>query len=780
MDANEWDAGAFILNGRPTIPAEISRVLERLRTNAGAIEAILVSVSGRGLLRSVTMSTEASQLGRSMNARIRSGNDAFKQHSSSAQELLDLPDHELLSSLSELILVNDLLAGPAQPQLTLLRPKLELGKVGAIALVVLVGQQAESLDHSELLYKLQLMVNTTANVDVANDILMTTTMTKLGVRQPSIDDKIVRDDNVDELLRLVLDTTDSEAIALYERSLDGRSLTMLRSTQSGSVSPAQLMVGLGDESVVAVAVEERRPVFKSPDLVGLSTKTSGPRRLESAWVPQSGEFLHELAVPVPSAPLGRLGPPYGVLSVCRLQERGQPHFGRYDLAVLRNLAVRLGFAMYVNASARTLSATVEALGQAQASDSAAGLGEATLLSRSDDEGIPADFTVEREQLSKLVQSAAVAVDATSATLRLLLPGDGKNRRRRQLGLVRFLAFPPQRLRDTDEVLPLAALAVNSWVARTGETCYLGNVRDRALYDRYPGLGAVRRTREGTASELCCPVYAGGQLVGTLNFESPVQDAFGTRLATARLMAEVVGTTLYSARRRIVDRVLSFTSDVHSSSHEILQALDRVERAALEAENTNLDQQVGFVDALAEEARTIEHLLELDRRPEQRLDFDSGAPGRTGAEVFEYVQRERLQFRALTIEGETLTHVVIDSQKVRTVITALSEVLSGVQMYLARGAKDRAKVSSETVRIDGRHMLVSTVRYPSASTIESNFVQTLFRVPLYTGTSGLSRPHLGSYTAGALMRSIGGDVFFRAVGSKRGEIVIMIPIQGEPQ
>src|SRR5207253_2863694 len=97
--------------------------------------------------------------------------------------------------------------------------------------------------------------------------------------------------------------------------------------------------------------------------VGLSEPIVGPRPLFPTWKPLRESFgndrpnahtfdpeleIVELALPIPSAPLSRLAPNYGVVTVARVASPTRPNpFSVYDLTICRNLALRLGFIIHV-------------------------------------------------------------------------------------------------------------------------------------------------------------------------------------------------------------------------------------------------------------------------------------------------------------------------------------------------------------------------------------------------------------------------------------------------
>jgi transposase len=762
-----FDPSDYLLEGRPTTPAQLRRVLELVLEDLGADEVVLVTISGRKILRSVSFSTTNTARGRGLATTLRHG------------ATLGDPQHQLvLAELSPEAFIDVLrdqppLAAfiPSMDQITVLAPPRQRSRHSTTVRVVAFNMRSSPSEvGSSLVALLEVMVNTSANVDVAKDIALTTAVTHLGSRLPAMDEDLVRPSEIDQLLTLVLHAIDADSVALYERTPDGASLRLVRATPSDIVIPHEGMLLTDDTNVNSVAVTRRRPVFLTPDQVGLSAPAQGPKDLTSAWsLSEDVRDTNELAMPVPSAPLGRLGPTYGVLNVCRAAVNAdRAHFNRYDLAVMRNLALRVGFAIHTNrlVNAQRALAKLVSRGHSTSPGRTSTAGMFRALAGPTD-GVPSDFHAARPLLNDLVHDLADATSAATCTLRLLLPGDGRHRKKRQWSLVRFAASPEERLHDDAAVLPMGVNSVHGWVARTGTSCYIPDLGDSKFFKRYPGLGGPQNIRN-SKSEMCFPVMIDQRLVGTLNLESRVIDAFAIHLGTAESFAAAAGQLLASALSDIAETTLSFTSAVHNSAHAILQSLDGISRSV------NARPPDEFTSDMTHRIQSIEDLLSETSDPMDQFRADPQWPGADLMELIELVRRA-VKLEHLTVVAPTDSSPLVDAHLAPAIKFAFADVLAGVQRYMSRAPGDRAFLEVHRRTIGGRPYVDVVIVYPSSTPLPSSLTEQLYRVPLAAERPGEDRPHLGSYSAGAVVRNLGGDLFFRVTGTKRAEVLISLPV-----
>lgn len=758
-----------MLEGRPTTPEQIRTALEDLRVRFSAEELALFTISGRKLLRSVSFSTTNTAAGKALSTSLRHGETLSVAKSADALTELDaegfvafLRSQPALQKTMRRFRRTEVVF-PSRP-----RPR----AAATIRLLVVAGSSA-STGLTRRVDQLEMMVNTTANVDVARDIQLSASVKGLGSRMPLANADLIEAHDIDALFRLVLDAIAADSIALYERSPDVDALQLVRATPSKLVSPIEGMRTSDTANVNSVSLSQRRPVFLVPGQTGLSTLQRGPADLHSAWSAEDSVYKTELAVPVPTAPLGRLGPTYGVLTVCRASaEEPPPHFSRYDLAVMRNLSLRVGYSVFLNrliSAQREIAALTVARTPSDASPPAMRVGEFRAW-QGVSNGIPADLNAVRPSLQRLVASLAAATSASSCTLRLLLPGDGVHRKKRQWSLVRFVASPEQRINEPWPAIPIDHPSVHSWVGTVGGQCYLPDVRDGRMLKHYRGLHAPRTVRESTRSELCVPIAFSGRVIGTINLESPVVDAFAVHLGVVEQYAALAGQLIGAERARISEQILSFTSSVHNSAHEILQSLDTISLVLGSV------SQSGRAGNVATEVATIERLLESDADPLAMYRADVQYPGCEILDVFEQV-REEMNFEHLTLPTAR-SSLVIEAQRVPYVRFALTDVLASAQRHMSRAPGERARVEVFRRTFGGMSFADAVVYYETSDPVPPALVEQLYRIPLSTDTSGVNRPHLGSYSAGATMRAIGGELFFRVTGAVNVEIIACVPVLPE--
>lgn len=770
LRTDTWSPSNFVVMGQATSSEEIRSALELFRADIEAKDCLLVTFRGGKVLRSLSFATEISSVGTQLRDLIRSGHSM----NVSAEPIVNLINRrdqffEFLCQQPDWRPVLN-----TGGSITYFMPPVARGSDCTTVCVLAfdVGKVVDEFISFGALETLELMVNTTPNSDVAIDISLTTGIRKIGRDLPLVGQVLIDDSDVDKLLTITRDALNAESIAVYERSRDGTMQTLVRSTRSKYLEPVQHFEYDNQHLVNAIATSQRRPVFYAPGQVGLSARALGdaPTELHSGWSAKSASVaVTELAVPIPSSPLGRYGASYGVVNVSRIAVDGRPgYFSKYDLAVVRNLALRLGFIGFVNGSSaaqygitKLIAGTNSPL---QPTTPAIGNFPFTELIGAC-EGFPADLYLARRQLQELVEALALRTAATSCTFRLLLPGDGLHRRKPELGLCRFAAWPEGRLRDKSPVLQLDSASVHAWVARTGSPCYLPDIRQRSVLRRYSGLKAPHRLREDTRAELCLPVSVDGRLVGTINLESAVPDAFGIHLSIASVYAAAASQVISGVRAEIAETTLSFSSDIYNSAHEILQSLDRISILLDEYSDDGSSE-------LSEEVESIESILDREQSAS-----DTPFQSVNGISVFDIVQHSlsEMNLGAVTIDNVLkMSGMRVQRDNAPKIADALSDVLAGVQTHMSR-IDHQAIITAKRQTIAGRRYVEIVISYLMSSPVPASLAEHLYRVPLYQDVADAGRPHLGSYTAGAILRGIGGELYFRVTGRKRVEISVSLPL-----
>jgi hypothetical protein len=189
--APTWDPAAFILTGRPTAPAELAVALEQIRQDSQAAELLLVSATRQKILRSVCLATEATTLGTDINSWIRHGPHGFSDPEEEIERLLGRSDEEVWLHLVEIMDLAPFTGYPHAATATVFRPTRRAAATGAIPILVAFGGDLDPTPIASAHDVIDLMVNTTANVDIAGDIMITTAVTRMGHRVAERPEEVV-------------------------------------------------------------------------------------------------------------------------------------------------------------------------------------------------------------------------------------------------------------------------------------------------------------------------------------------------------------------------------------------------------------------------------------------------------------------------------------------------------------------------------------------------------------------------------------------------------------
>jgi hypothetical protein len=197
-----------------------------------------------------------------------------------------------------------------------------------------------------------------------------------------------------------------------------------------------------------------------PFLLPAAAHTGAPRPV-STWVTDSGEPApYELAVPVPG-PGGGLLQNQGVIVLSRLAtDRSEP-FGQYELALLRNVALRVALlrgSIMVNEAADLVRQSANAFAMAEPDPAVAALvtavGDSAPREHRPPTGLPADFAPLIPTLQVVLETISRLTASDSAAFRLLTFGDIGRDAYRDLVLRRVAAWPQPRLDDDHAVIRL--------------------------------------------------------------------------------------------------------------------------------------------------------------------------------------------------------------------------------------------------------------------------------------------------------------------------------------
>jgi hypothetical protein len=550
------------------------------------------------------------------------------------------------------------------------------------------------------------------------------------------------------------------AILRYDQQLAPK--LRLVSRQSRSDDPAirlkedeiDIAISTGPTLLAVSAFTTRRPLL-------YQTGSTWRGQYSSTFCDDDGDVPTEIAVPIPAVPGGGTTPNAGVLVLCR-QHADEGQYGDYDLAILRNVALRIAL---IDSAIAIDEASLGVLATAKYAASAEPAGapgralevQAYVGSPSDNpRPLPVDLERALPGAAAVVEFAARVTGSHSATLRLLtLPPQ----RRSRYVLSRVLAWPLDRLNDEDQDIDVNADdSVNAYVARTGHVVYLPNIRDRASFTPYRGLDATRALQNRSSrSELCAPICADSRLIGTMNLESPVLYGYSMMSNLVEASAQQIGMLVAAIRRNYLREVLSIGSDVQSSAHDLAGLLSKLNmQSAPYAEQliddvkAVLESVIGRLEPSADEVGTI-----------------SSGGSRTVGDLLDKASKDSKV--AVTLRPSCSLPVDWDERTERRLYLAFFEILKNCSANGRTDASGIPAVAALKGRLAGQDTVDVHVTHRHLPSQQPN-TRVLYRSPVEKE----DRLHFGAYTAGAIIRSLGGEITAIPLGNQSLDIVVSIP------
>jgi GAF domain len=728
-----WTPRDYLLHGRYCETDTIAAVLRTIRQRAGAEAAVLLAFRQRRLFHSLLLIDHRQpDLQRQFEEVIShrppyvagSGDPPFVQFDplrDPAAQLIDaLVAHSPFNEISDLFASECTVVG-AREQRTTDGNDHQLEPAGV--LVILVGLADLSIaeldtDLSELLC----MVNASAPVVVHGNLAAERDVERAMEELEEWASGLV-DAPLGQLPRKVLDValdlTGSSLGNIYFDSREGDLLELEAAALNDK--PLQSIAVDDPDSVVAWVYSRRRPMV-------INDIRDFRRMYPSGYISVAGDEVRpyaELAVPIVQTSLGPGGGTVvGVINVEKVRPLDTGYYTYRDLTVLRLTASRLSLwraqRLHSHFSRSLAGLTRSAIGLSPFTDERPrqiGPGQ-----------IPADAWGAKTVIDQTLRVVYDLTRSQSATVRLLTP----DRR----SLVRFSAFPSDRLSDEFAVITVKERrSVNAWVAREGRQCHLRNTRQDKAVAEYKGLDGYLDARPKTRSELCLPIFVSGRIVGTLNLESQHQDGYANTHDLAQAVVEQVGLALEHARRAEEQTVFSMSLATTANSHELLKAIGHLragprDRAALRA---LADRMEGLIDTEAQRQAPREATTsEIVSQVLADLNFQSVFPARTPPPF-------------------DIHHSGLETLILQVVLTELFRNAHAAALNVSL----KCSLQWHATHVGGRSYLTLHVANPIRYSVAPTTADVLFRSPVrYQG----SRLHIGAFTAAALVRSLGGDIY----------------------
>lgn len=519
-----------------------------------------------------------------------------------------------------------------------------------------------------------------------------------------------------DALDLALDVTRSQGGAVYTiSSKRGSSFTLIAS-RGGLPFPKNLPPGhtgtLGD----AISSNKTLQLHRWPLPTIGTAKDRGP----------DGTIL--------LSPIGGPGgdpvrPAIGALLLFRNDVDNS--FNAYDLALARNVTLRMALARTTDVMARigavttTLRTTTDWV---KIVDNLPDDGHFESLSVP----LPRDVRAAAVRIEPILEDIAQLTGSLAVTLGLALPVATVDESH-GLAIVSVASYPPWPSDDDKFPVQTESIGGLNWTTmRTGNPVYAPTVTSRNDY---------LEARERTVSEFCMPIRQEGLLVGTLNLESELQDAYGPFRPLIASFAGAVGRTLADARASLEKEVIDGAARALNHRHDMEGHLvNLTEAVKLHCKDEDLKAY------LRVEIRKMNQELRAMRRA-PRIEDERECP------LGQIVRRAKKQVGYLgsipTSKDHPTLSIPIDGHRVKPLQVAMYHILSNM-IHSSAASPDNMAVTPLTeitvsqTELQGRKQAVLTFQNRADSYLDPVRMADLYRCPV--PDSG-GRLRVGAFLAG---------------------------------
>jgi hypothetical protein len=446
-----------------------------------------------------------------------------------------------------------------------------------------------------------------------------------------------------------------------------------------------------------------------------------------------------LATPIPGGFASPQTSAIGVLWVCR---KGRTSFSAYDLALARNMCLRLAV-LNTTAIAGRIAQGITELRSTPMAEVAAQMQPAD-----EDSEIPPDVELAIRRVPSALKTIARDTNSHSVAIRVALP-DSETDSPQALALRRVAAYPAERLDDPYTVLRYRHGGISWQVILTNRVAYVADTENPQLAEHYLPV------RKGTRSELALPIRSDGRLVGTLNLESSTPSNYGPLVPQAMAFAGAMGRAFADAQAYYTQPVLERAAEVLDHGHDYESHLRSLRRSPILAGLSEHDQAVIQQD-IEEGLRLITDITRGDSHREVVEE---------GATLWDTLREAYEDTNPLLLEQPNWNKRPkwdrpLRAEERRLIFSALRNVLLNVKRYSGSPPVDTkyiyAHLSDSTCTWAGKEYVALTIRNSSSKYVTRKVATRAYRVP-FPGIDGKLR--LGAYLAALRLRQINGLASF---------------------
>ena len=783
---SRWSPSQYILEGHFCPIEDIQATLSSIRVALKADEALLLVADVQALYRNLCLVDTPDELGAHLLALLhkgvypgrykiadfvvsaRPGQTSSRRFPHSAKRLV-----AELAALAKFNGRKDVESWVTQGPWRPVKPykvgaHIRRGAFSAVLVRTFHGDEATPIDAEDYSRQLAEMVNGTALANVRRDSMVMLRMDETVDPRAFLRPDLSMEDAAAGLTNLAADITGSDAAVCYLRSrtsprrfsliaesaVTAESSVIADSERHDRGRPLRELYATHPRRLAERAIADHRAILTPPGIGDNAT-------LESVWGGLPGAGVVELATPIPGPLASPRTPAVGVLVVRKRPAQPGDSYGAYDMALLRNVALRVAllFASYEMASAASVFSHRVSASHGKQTPS---------YSWRTQPDMPDDLLGAAPQICDVLTAIRRITGSHSATFRIPLPSLG-TRHPSGLVLVRACASPARRLFDKDDVQPEEIGGLNWEAVRSGRLQYKNSreSRDMRSHD----------VRPSTVSELCVPVRIDNRLVGVANFESPLPNAYDGLVATVDALVQQIAMALTQSRLVLVNPFYNYASELlrrgHNFANEARNLRDSAEKKAPEPLKADLMVVAASIDRQAREFRDM---------PVQTTT------SKTLAEVVDSCV-DKVKVQDVVCLHRELATTKFDQRATETLTNIVTDMIYNVKQR----RKGDVEIRFGTMSWNGTQHEAVCFEHDIKTAIGAHRAANAFRIPIIEERSALRtwpsysaltpRPRrkrtgresrLGAFAAGSLARGLGGDAYLASRGN-RVCVRLIIPV-----
>jgi hypothetical protein len=766
--APAWDESAYILHGQHCPKMVIRETLKSAMQALGAGQMMHIAFSDQGIVGSLSFVIDyPQQLGQKLDelleraaSRSAAACLAAAVRGKDSEAVLDLDTARgiatnitkmtlsgySLSSDEENLFIKGIRSGIYLTHTGSQHITPEVSDIRSVILLDKMPMATRLLHVADLPHRLAVQLKSTAESSALSDMAV---MRRVAERLRS-SGRGISDESFSAIaskaLDLARDVTNSNAGAIYF-------------TSTRAKHPFERCVSSESESF-----PDQIPHDATGDLVTVVSQNLAIQRIDwfartndgHAAAPPSGNFL--------LAPIGGPGidpgkPAIGLLVLRR--DNPMQAFSAYDLALIRNVTLRISLARTTDVAARIGEVTSELRMPTDWLSIQEDLKNAPPDSP-DAKAVPTDARIAARRIAPFLEELAGLTESHSVSLRLALPSTAATQSH-GLALVTVACHPGT---PWTSRLPVQTENIGGF---NWDCIYKNGVVHSPDVTRQ---ASHARIWHDTMSELAVPVREEGMLVGVLNLQSSLFDAYTPILPLVTAFAGAVGRTLADARAALEDHVIDSAAQALNHRHTMESRLDRLTdrietvdldegsrillRLDLEGIKSELDAMRRIASPEVAEAKAIPQILQSAAA---EVGYLGGLPDDMWIDQF-----------AKPVPGA----------RARSVQVAVANILSNLINYTATSVADMARnpvrtISLAVAYLEASKQIVLGFQNYADEYVSSARIADLYRCPI---PDAAGRLRVGGFLAGLSARRA--NARLQAVLLDDGRTVrttLIVPIEG---